>query len=116
MRSTRVSTKLASATRPKSVRGRQRADAQNSRWKRAIQMANSPVDMGGNRGSSGPRCDVLSREIASVQAPWTAWGPGIEIKILRICSKTDHWTAVFRCVAGSGFGRHKYVGGGEVLV
>src|SRR5580698_10077206 len=47
---------------------------------------------------------------------WVQWGPGIELQVLRVTPETGHWSCLFRCAAGSSFGRHEHLGAGEFLV
>ena len=49
-------------------------------------------------------------------AKWVDWGPGIQMQLLRASAETGHWTCLFKCAAGSSFGRHEHLGAGEFLV
>jgi anti-sigma factor ChrR (cupin superfamily) len=56
------------------------------------------------------------RTVRTATAPWVDWGPGIQMQLLRATPETGHWSCLFKCAAGSSFGRHEHLGGGEFLV
>jgi quercetin dioxygenase-like cupin family protein len=49
-------------------------------------------------------------------ADWVDWGPGIQMQLLRATPENGHWSCLFKCAAGSAFGRHEHLGPGEFLV
>jgi anti-sigma factor ChrR (cupin superfamily) len=56
------------------------------------------------------------RTVRTSTAQWVDWGPGIQMQLLRATPETGHWSCLFKCAAGSCFGRHEHLGAGEFLV
>lgn len=47
---------------------------------------------------------------------WVDFGPGIQMQLLRVSPETGDFSVLFKCAAGSSFGRHEHLGGGEYLM
>lgn len=47
---------------------------------------------------------------------WIDFAPGIQMQLLRASSETGQFSVLFKCAAGSAFGRHEHLGGGEYLM
>jgi quercetin dioxygenase-like cupin family protein len=54
--------------------------------------------------------------VRTSEGQWVDWGPGIQMQLLRASAETGHWTCLFKCEAGSSFGRHEHLGAGEFYV
>ena len=54
--------------------------------------------------------------IQSKTIPWTGFGDGVYIKILRVSEETGLWSALIRMEPGSQFAPHKHLGSAEFFV
>jgi len=57
-----------------------------------------------------------SHVVRTATGKWVDWGPGIQMQLLRASPETGHWSCLFKCAAGSSFGRHEHLGPGEFFV
>jgi quercetin dioxygenase-like cupin family protein len=54
--------------------------------------------------------------IKASEGKWVEFGPGVQMKLLRVSPETGQWSGLFRCAAGSVVPRHQHLGPSEYLM